>query len=212
MGRILIVGAGGLGRDVFCYLKDERRLNGNNTKVFFLDDNPDTLNGHVLQEFYRGSIDEFTPTAQDRFIIGVGEPSVRLKIAERLEKKGAKFSTLIHSTAYVAESAIIEPGTIVAPFSYIGPDCRVGKHVVFGTYASMGHESSIGDYCVLSPYAVLNGNVKLGHQVFMGTQACVVLGLKVGEKSKIGAGAIVLKDVPERSLAIGSPARFEQKY
>ena len=212
MERILIVGAGGFGREVFCYVKDQQKQQGKEAKIFFLDDNLDSLKGHLLQDLHLGRIDDFSPTEQDHFIIAIGDPTVRLKITERLEKKKAKFATIVHPTAYVAESTALQPGTIVGPFAFIGPDCLIGKHVMFNTYASCGHDAVIGDYCVLSPYAVVNGNVTLGQLVFMGTQACVVLGRKVGEKSKIGAGALVLKDVPERSLAVGSPAHSEQKY
>ena len=83
--------------------------------------------------------------------------------------------------------------------------------MVLNTYASVGHDSKAGPCCVLSPYAVVNGNVELGEEVFMGTHATVIPGRKVGRRSSLSAGAVVVRDVAEDSFMMGNPAKGWRK-
>jgi sugar O-acyltransferase (sialic acid O-acetyltransferase NeuD family) len=210
-GDLIIVGAGGFGREVYQYARDCWPGIGLIVKGF-LDDNLEALGEQRLPQTVVARVDEYAVQPADCFAIAVGNPQSRRALVERLRNSGARFVSIVHPLAYVAPTASLGEGCILAPFAFVGPDSDVGAFSVLNTYASCGHDAKTGAYSVLSPYAVLNGNVELGDEVFLGTHATVIPGKKVGARSKLAAGCVVFKDVPERSLATGNPASSRQIY
>jgi sugar O-acyltransferase (sialic acid O-acetyltransferase NeuD family) len=204
---LIIVGAGGFGREVLQYASDAcadgvgYRIKG------FLDDNSAGLAAFATSVGIVGSVAEYEIQPQDRFIIAIGTPDVRRAVADRLTARGAQFLTIIHPRAYVAPTASLGAGCVICPFAFVGPYAKLGQHVALNTYASAGHDSSIGDCSVLSPYAVVNGHVVLEEQVFLGTHATVSVGKRVGRRAQISAGAVASRNVEARALAAGNPAK-----
>ena len=94
-----------------------------------------------------------------------------------------------------------------APFSFVGPGARLGDNVVLNTFASVGHDTDVGDFSVLSPYATVNGDARVGREVFLGTHATVTPCRAIGSHSKISAGSVATRDVPEGSLVVGNPGK-----
>jgi len=208
--RLLIVGAGGFGREVYAYARDAERDHADGAPfegVHFLDDRPDALDGFPVEARVLGDVDDGPIGPDDRVIVAVGDPATRFGLVQRLEARGARFATVVHPRAYVAAGARIGPGAVLAPFAFVGPSAEVGPHVVLNTYASAGHDAVIGAFGVLCPYSVINGGVRLSDGVFMGTHATVVVGRQVGAWSKIGAGAVALRDVEAGTLLIGNPGK-----
>lgn len=199
----MIVGAGGFGREVFQYARDTGRFE----VVGFLDDRePDSLSipeGLPLL----GGISTYEPREGQAFLMAVGEPEARARIAKRLMGSGARFETVIHPNSYVASSATIGQGSIVAPFASVGASAVLSELTQVHFYASVAHDVRVGRYSALSPYAAVNGGGRLGECVFMGTRATVNPLKAVGDHSKVAAGAVVYQDVPEWSLAAGNPAK-----
>ena len=203
MSRIIIVGAGGFGREVALYLRESHP----HTPCGFIDDNPRALEGHDPTVPLLGAVHGWVPGADDLFVLGIGEPSTRQKLAALLSAGGARFLTLIHPRALVAPNATLGAGVIVGPFCYVSPEARIGDHVVLNVYASVGHDAIVGACCVLSPYVTLLGHSALEERVFIGSQSVVTIGKRVGADAKVGAGSIVYRDVPSGHFAMGNPAR-----
>ena len=204
MSALQIVGAGGLGREIYQYLVDLGRSGG----VSFLDDTPDIFANSPWAAVGVRPIDAFDLARP--CLIALGDPAARAALAERLAVRGADFETFVHPRAYVAGNAYLAPGCIVAPFACVGPQAQLAAHVLMGPYASVGHDSRVGACAVLSPYATINGHVVLDGQVFLGTQSVVTPRLRVGEAGKISAGAVVFSSVPAGALALGNPARWRR--
>ena len=206
---IVIVGASGFGRELAQYVRDaiddrpDVRLKG------FLDDDVSKRTGFGTDDGIGviGDTHTYEVQASDRFLIGVGDPELRKMMAERLTERGARFFTLIHPRAYVAETAVLGEGCIIAPFANVGSNVQLGDHVLVNLYGSAGHDSHIDSCSVISPYGAVNGGALLDEQVFVGSHAVVTPNLKVGRRSKVAAGAVVYRDVPEHSLASGNPAK-----
>lgn len=202
MHELIVVGAGGFGREVFNYALDAGlEVRG------FVDDDASAGKGR-LQAPLLGSVDEvaFDPDG-DRFLIGVGDPGTRRLIAERVSARGGLLGSVVHPTAYVARDADVAAGCLVCPFALLATNARVMRNVAVNTYASIGHDAIVGAHTVLSPYSVVNGNVELGESVFLGTHATVTPGRRVGRNSKIAAGAVASRDVEAGFLVSGNPAR-----
>jgi sugar O-acyltransferase (sialic acid O-acetyltransferase NeuD family) len=110
-------------------------------------------------------------------------------------------TSVVASTADVGHGAYLNAGTVVGSHAQIGCHSNVNRSV------SIGHDCGLGFASSLGPGAVLTGHVRIGASAFVGAGAVVLPGVSVGVGAIVGAGAVVTKDVPDRAVHLGSPAR-----
>jgi sugar O-acyltransferase (sialic acid O-acetyltransferase NeuD family) len=208
--RIIIVGAGGFGREVFQWTRDTwpdrvSRIAGFLSSAAHgspSDDGPVPVMGDPLN---------FEPLPGDRFLLAIGIPETRRRVAEALENRGAEFLTLIHPTAIVAATANIGAGSILCPYAIVSDSAGIGRHVLLNYHASLGHDASAGDFAVLSPYASLGGNAHVEEDVFLGMHASVGPGKRVGARSKVSANSCALSNAPADSIVFGVPGKISRR-
>jgi sugar O-acyltransferase (sialic acid O-acetyltransferase NeuD family) len=200
--NLIVVGASGFGRELLQYVQDAHRNTPGVHVKGFLDDDPAKAGGGIVGDTLSYPIGE-----DDRFIISLGDPGLRRALAERLSRRGARFVSIVHPTAYVAPSARIGDGCIIGPFASVGSYVQLEDHVLLNLYAAVGHDARIGSFCVFSPHSVANGGSQLDAGVFLGTHATITPGIRVGAGSRVAVGAAVYRDVPRGSLAVGNPAK-----
>lgn len=140
-------------------------------------------------------------------VVAIGDPRVRLEKASLLEAWGCTFPVLVHPRAVVADTAVLGPGTVVCPGAVVAPLTRVGPFCILNTLASADHECDLGEAVHLSPGARLGGRVSVGRGTWIGIGACVRDGVRLGEWCYVGAGAALVADLPDASLAYGVPAK-----
>ena len=206
MPDLVIVGAGGFGREVYQWARaafdpGSHRIKG------FLSNRPDDLAGKGIDAPLLGDPDSYAVAAGDRFLAAVGSPSVRRALVERLAARGARFETLVHPTAVVAPTARIGEGVVLCPFATVSDAVILGDFAMLNFYASAGHDARIGRYATLSPYATVNGFAALGDGVFLGSHATVTAGRMLGDGARVSANVAVHADVPARTLVYGPPAK-----
>ncbi|QYY36187.1 acetyltransferase [Ruficoccus sp. ZRK36] len=208
---VLIVGAGGMGREVWDYLEHKRRVDAHFAATCrpkgFLDDDPHALDGYDYPGGIIGSIADYEPADHQLLVCAIGSPAIKAKVCPVLKERGARFLTLAHPTAMVGHNAAVGEGVVLGPYSLVAPDAKVGDFVFLNCYASCGHDASIGDYSTLSPYSGITGFAELGERVFMGSHATVVPGRRVGAGSNIGAASAVVTHLPADSRVLGVPAK-----
>jgi sugar O-acyltransferase (sialic acid O-acetyltransferase NeuD family) len=207
MDEIVVVGAGGFGKEVWAYCQDLEAAGRIGRLAGVLDDDHRSVRWAGEEIPVLGTTFDARSGGGTRYVIAVGSPHGRRLLADRLAERGAELATIVHPTAWVAPTASLGPGTIVAPFAFVGPEAQLGANVALNIYASVGHDAVLGGQCVLSPYATVNGNVVLEEAVFLGTHATVLARLRVGAEARVAAGAVVYRDVPAQHLAQGDPAR-----
>ncbi|GAP15878.1 sugar O-acyltransferase, sialic acid O-acetyltransferase NeuD family [Longilinea arvoryzae] len=130
---------------------------------------------------------------------GIGNPDVRIKIFEQLAETGFVFPAVVHPTAYVEPSAVLEPGVQVLAQAYVGSDAHIGFGSVINAGVIISHDCRIGNVVNLSPGAMLAGNVTIEDYAQIGMGATINLHLTVGKLARIGNGATVKADVPGES-------------
>lgn len=214
MNQVVIVGAGGHGREVFEVLDDHMMEWGtvpgdHDQKVTFggfIDDqepDPDMLTR--LGAKWIGPTSTLTdlPTGT-RYVIGIGSGVVRRKIDTAAAAAGLEPFALIHSTATVGPDVRLSPGAVVFAHATVTTNIAIGRHAHVGRGVAVGHDSVIEDYASLYPNSSVSGNVRVGEAATIGTGAAVRQGQRVGPGAMVGAGAAVVSDVT--GTVVGVPA------
>lgn len=187
---LLIVGAGGLGREVASWAVAGLKNNPGWTVAGFLDDNPNALDGKRTAIPLVGSVAGFAPRGDTSIVIAIGNSSIRRRLHEDLRTKGAQFANVIHPTAIVAEGVRLGTGVVLAPFSILSADSCIDDGVVINYYAAIQHDAQVGRWCYVSSHGNIGGGSVLGQEVFIGTHSVVPPGAHVPNHSVISAGAV----------------------
>ena len=203
---LIIVGAGGFGRELLEMVGDVFAPNEYRVKGFLAQDAAG-LREHGIDLPLLGDPEEYQPQPSERFLLAIGFIDVRRRVVEKLTEKGGQFATFVHPQARIARTATIGVGAVIYPFCVVSNSATLAPHVHMNYYSSVGHDCRIGQYVLLAPYATLNGFVTLEDEVYVSTHATVAPGRKLGYRSKISANSACMQDAPENTLVFGVPGR-----
>jgi sugar O-acyltransferase (sialic acid O-acetyltransferase NeuD family) len=131
---------------------------------------------------------------------GIIDIGVRVRIFEYLEKSGFSFPVLIHPRATVEPSATTGEGVQVFANAYVGAEAVLQPRCMVNTNAVVSHDCEIGAYTHIAPGALLAGHVHIGERTLIGMGVTTAIGVRIGSGVRIGNGAIVLADVPDRTI------------
>jgi len=148
--------------------------------------------------------------SQIGFSVTIGNPHgrARLRIAGKLKDIGLVPVTAVHPTAWIAENASIGIGCQILAGATICAEARLAEHCIINTQASVDHESVLEDGVEIAPGAVLCGLVTVRRFAWVCTGATVVPRRTIGEDAIVGAGSVVVKDVPAGQMVFGVPAEY----
>lgn len=207
MSGILIIGAGGHGKVVADIL-----LRQSAPILGFLDDDPTTWGTSRLGLPVLGAIDTFSNYSPEGLVMGIGSNALRQKIVRRIGGVAQElWRSAIHPEAIVAPSAKIGRGTVIAAGAIVNPDSFIGEHVIINTGATVDHDCHIGDFVHIAPGVHLAGGVRVGEGSLLGIGSAVIPCRSIGQWTTIGAGAVVVEDIPSHTVAVGVPARYLHK-
>lgn len=207
MKNLLIVGAGGLGREMLGWV---HKLNaaGKEWQIGgFLDGKPDALAGFACPYGVVGDPATYVPQTNDIFLCAIGHPATKLALCRALQERGARFPVFAHPNSLLPDGNEIGEGCTFAPFTSISVNVRFGDFVAINAFSDVGHDSSLGDGCTLSSHCDVTGGVTLGEGVFLGSHAAILPRVTVGDYAIIGAGSVVLRKVKAGITVMGVPAR-----
>jgi sugar O-acyltransferase (sialic acid O-acetyltransferase NeuD family) len=206
--RVVIIGAGGHGREVSEILRQQSE----DCAAFvlgFIDDEP-RLSEQIINGLpVLGNWSWFENRDRDEIevVCAVGFPEVRRRLVERATALGLSFGKAISGVANISQSAKIGRGVMIFPNTVVSTDCRIGDHSVINSGVTISHDSLIGDYATINPGVNVAGNVSIGEGCYLGVGSSVIHGVSIGAWTVIGGGAVVTKDLPENVTAVGVPAR-----
>ena len=213
MEPLVVIGAGGLGREVAETVKTLNAHRPTWDLLGFFDDDP-TLEGKTVVGLPVLGPVSAAVTSTVKVVVALASPGdlfVRKRIASRLQLASDRYATVVHPGAMLAASTELGPGSIVLAGAVATAEVRTGAHVVVMPHVVLTHDDRLGDYVTLAAGACLAGVVVAEDGVYVGCRAVVRERRTVGAWSLIGMGAVVTTDVPSGEVWAGCPARFMRK-
>lgn len=206
MKDLIIVGAGNAAREVLQIAKDINRDKETWRIKGFIADHGLDIKELTNGEFdVLGTIEEWEPRGNEVFTCAIADPKGREYVVDKLTRKGAIFTQIIHPSVCIHDYSTIGTGVIFYWDVFIGVNVHVGN---FSTLLSgVAHDCRIGAFSTVSRGARLTGGVVLGKRCFIGANATIVPGKIIGDDVYVGAGSVVIRNVKVGHKVFGNPAR-----
>ena len=141
------------------------------------------------------------------FFVAIGNNSTRERIQEGLLAQGTSIVSLVHPSAIIGTDVNVGIGTAIMAGVVINSSSVVGKGCIINSNSGLDHDNNIGDYVHISPRTHLAGTVKVGKGSWLGIGSVVSNNINICSGCKIGAGAVVVKDITESGTYVGVPVR-----
>lgn len=201
--KVVIIGAGGHAK----VIADIIEKSGDEI-VGFLDDNKE-IGTTIIKEYkVIGDLNNRFAMAVTKenleFIIAIGDNKKREEISH---SPNLKFYTAIHPSAQIGLDVEIQEGTVIMANACINSSAKIGKHCIINTGAIIEHDNIIEDFVHISPNVALGGTVKIGKSTHVGIGSTIKNNITICGNCKIGAGAVVVKDIEKEGTYIGVPAK-----
>jgi sugar O-acyltransferase (sialic acid O-acetyltransferase NeuD family) len=209
---MLIAGAKRHAKEVFQILE----FNQNYGSFVFFDDLSNDLNGLFFDKYdiltHLSDVKSYFEKKDTRFILALGNPIYRKRVADKLTLIGGKLTTIIANSALIGKYEVqLGVGLNIMHQVMISNSVKIGEGSLINSFSSIHHDTTIGEYCEVSPHSVLLGGCKLGDFTSVGANATILPDVKIGCNVIVGAGSVVTKDVPDNTLVYGVPAKVIKK-
>lgn len=206
--RIVIVGAGGFGRETASAL-GAGAATGGPRPVGFLDDASELAGATIAGLPVLGGLDQIDRFLDCDVVLTIGSPrnyGVKRLLADRFGA-AVSYATVVHRMASVGAQTVLGEGTVLLAGVVVTQGVHIGRHVGVMPNVVMTHDDTIGDYATIGAGTTLAGAVTVGEGAYVGSGVSVREHVAIGAGSLIGMGSVVLGDVPPGETWAGAPAR-----
>lgn len=208
MKRLVIVGAGGVGREVSLIVREINNFRETWDVLGFIDDDVSKWGNVIDNHRVIGGVDYLKTLDEATYVvIAIGNYKVKKKIVESLSGR-YPFATIIHPRVLTHDFMTVGDGTIIYEGAILTIDIRIGSHVIISPKCGIGHDSIIKDYVTLLWNVNISGNDVIEEGVMMGTGSTIIQNLKIGREAMVGAGAVVVNHIPAGATVVGVPAKI----
>ena len=200
MSQRVIIGAGSQGRVVL----EAWRAQHPSSVFRFVDRDPLLQDQAILET----PVAALADAPVDEVVLAIGDNRIREDLASELQGAGFRWGIVVHPSAVISPSAVLEAGAVVLANAVVHTGARVGSHAVVNTGVLIEHDCVVEEFASLSPGVCMAGRVRIGRRAFLSVGVTLAPRVSVGSDAVIGAGAVVVKDIPASVVAYGNPARI----
>ena len=210
MQDIYIVGAGGFGREVQWLIERINTVDQVWTIKGYVDDNS---KGNINDYPVIGTIDDFlslhaNDTDHSAVVCAIGNSKVRKKVIEKLHACSCiDFPNLIDPSVLMSDRITLGEGNIICAGNILTVNIILGDFNIINLDCTIGHDVVMKDFDTLYPSVNVSGATTIESCTELGTGAHIIQGLTVGAESIVGAGSVVIRDIPEHCTAVGNPCK-----
>lgn len=209
MEKIVIVGAGGFGREVEWLIKRINEVNPTYEMVGFIDDGKPV--GEIIGHSEVIATTDELVIREDNLnvVIAIGNAKVRKLIADKLQvNTNLSFPNLIDpSVIYDESETTIGKGNIICASTIMTVNIAIGNFNIINLDCTIGHDDILKDYVTIYPSVNVSGNVTVEDCVEIGTGTQIIQGLSIVNNVIIGASAAVVKNIENSGTYVGVPVK-----
>jgi sugar O-acyltransferase (sialic acid O-acetyltransferase NeuD family) len=206
MKNLVIIGAGGFGREMFAAAREAVGYGESFRIKGFLDGNPSALDGFPGYPPIIGTPETYDIAEDDVFVTALGNIATRRRCAGMIEGRGGRFISVVHRSASLGPNVAVGDGSFIAHNVVLTADIKVGCHscVFHGTV--IGHDTELADYTHVYSLVSVGGGVLIGEGASVFPGARIVPRVEVGAGATVGIGSAVVRDVSPGTTVFGVPA------
>ncbi|WP_109300660.1 acetyltransferase [Aquimarina sp. AU474] len=207
MKNAVIIGAGTQGQVYASYLKEA----GANI-IGFIDDNPELENKNVLGIPVLGKykdlfLDEFKKKIQDVYC-PIGVNAIRVEYLSTLKKEGYGIPGFLHHTVSIAPDVTIGEAVYMLAGNIVMPHTTIGNYIMINMDSTIAHHVTLEDGVFMSSGVNIGALIHVKENAYVGMGVTAMTGVKeIGRDTLIGAGTVIIKDVPDYTTTVGNPGR-----
>lgn len=206
MKNLVIIGAGGLAREIY----DLAIICSQNENLFkikgFLSKEDTGIAAMGYPPIISTLID-YEIEESDLFFCAIGNVQNRKRVVEHIIKKGGEFINLIHPTAILSPSVKLGIGIGIKSHCVISSDVEIDSFSFLQSSVIMGHDVKIGKFCQINSFAFFAGHVKINNNATINAGAKLLQNVVVEEQAIVGIGSVVISKVKAGTTVFGNPAR-----
>ena len=208
MKQIVIVGAGGFGREVAWVVERINAAAPQFKLLGFCDDAADKRTGQYGGYPLLGPLSG-VKARRDAvgFFCAIGNNRVRRDVFAEGRALGLEPVSLIDPSAVIAPDVEIGRGSFVGVNSVVSVGASLGEGVLVNHQVCVGHDAQIGDFAQLCPGVCVSGGCEAGEGALLGTLAGTIPLKHVGAWATLGAGNVALRDVADGAAVVRLTAR-----
>lgn len=208
MKNIVIIGAGGFGREVQWLLERMNEKEKQWNLLGYIDDGVTV--GTIVDDLpVLGDITYLNETKEPLAVVcAVGSSKTRKKIIDKIiNNENLEFPNVIDPSVQMSERICMGKGNIVCAGNILTVDIKIGDFNIINLDCTVGHDAVLHSYVTVYPSVNISGCVEADNETELGTGSHIIQGIHIGENTIIGAGSVVIREMPANCTAVGSPAK-----
>ncbi|MDD2598623.1 MAG: acetyltransferase [Kiritimatiellae bacterium] len=198
MKKIIIIGAGGLGKEIAWVISRINAMNPSFEICGFCDDDLSCAANVKNIAPFLGTVEEVVARhKRTGYICAIGNNKTRKLVMQMLDGMGLFPASVIDPSAAVAEGVQVGAGTYIGINSVVSVGCCLGRGCIVNHNATVGHDVVLGDFAQVCPGVSISGGCVIGEGALLGSNSCTIPGKRMGAWATLGAGAVLLSDLEE---------------
>jgi UDP-perosamine 4-acetyltransferase len=203
--EVIVIGAGGHAK-VCIELLSEQGF----TVVFCVGEagSPDKCLGvSVLKGDHH--LEELRLSGYSKAFVAIGHNNIRFKLGSLATQMGYELINAISTRAMISPTVKLGSGVAIMGGTVINSNTSISDLAIVNSGAIVEHDCQIGEASHVGPACALAGNATVGRLSFLGIGSRVLPGIHVEDEVVVGAGSVVISNLPQGVTAVGCPARVK---